>query len=103
MISSDNMFVSFARSMMGSMIGGSSRISLDSIADEITEPSHTQDFSAGLTGIMLFSFVVLFSIPVASRCSTNRQPIIPVSTLLGYKGIRINGHHYGRSSTGRGW
>ena len=42
------------RSMMGSMIGGSSRISIDSITDEITEPSHTQDFSTGLTGIELY-------------------------------------------------
>ncbi|XP_065069887.1 dynein axonemal intermediate chain 4-like isoform X2 [Rhopilema esculentum] len=41
----------FTRSMMGSMIGGSSRISLDSITDEITEPSHTHDFSTGLTDI----------------------------------------------------
>ena len=43
-------YILFYRSMMGSMIGGSSRISLDSITDEITEPSHTHDFSTGLTG-----------------------------------------------------
>eukprot|EP00794_Sanderia_malayensis_P008014 gene8013-8873_t len=41
----------FTRSMMGSVMGASSRVSLDSINDEITEPSHTQDFSAGLADI----------------------------------------------------
>jgi len=41
----------FSRSMMGSMIGGSSRISIDSITDDITEPSHTQDFTSGLSDI----------------------------------------------------
>lgn len=41
----------FTRSMMGSVMGASSRVSLDSINDEITEPSHAQDFSAGLADI----------------------------------------------------
>ena len=47
---------------MGSMIGGSSRISLDSITDDITEPSHTQDFSSGLSGILeIYPFQCLLS------------------------------------------